>query len=173
MLPTTLIALLGAILLVSGPLRAAWARFPVNTALGWVAAIPLLLSLTWVFSLCTFITQFAHPWTQTTTVTDTLPTPVYSDIFTMHADGTAQTRLTLTSQNRYFGPSWSPDGRKIAFALSPGSEPSTLYLMNADGTNPVQLMVNTLRSESGTLLVNDELILLPSLTVCAQTSDFP
>jgi TolB protein len=72
-------------------------------------------------------------------VTDTLPTSVYSDIFTMHADGTAQARLTLTPQSEYFGPSWSPDGRKIAFALGPGSKPTSLYLMNADGTNLIQL----------------------------------
>ncbi len=138
-LPTTLIALLGAILLVGGPLRAAWLRFPASTVLGWAAVVPVLLSITWIVSLCMFMTQFAHPWTQATTVTDTTPTPVYSDISTMHADGTAQTRLTLNSSNGYFGPTWSPDGHKIAFALSLGSSPTNLYVMNADGTNPVRL----------------------------------
>ena len=139
LLPTTILALLGAILLVSGPLCATWWRFPSGAAPGWAGLFPLVLSLTWVFSLGTFQTQFAHPWTQVTTVTDTRLATVYSDVYTMRADGTAQTRLTRSSQDTNFGPSWSPDGRKIAFAFRSGSAPSNIYVMNADGTDTVPL----------------------------------
>ena len=58
--PTHLLLATGATLMVTGPLRAAWAR---STAPGDVlAALPLVLSLTFVLSLCTFFTQFAHPF---------------------------------------------------------------------------------------------------------------
>ncbi len=139
LLPTTLLALIGALLLVGGPLLAAWQRFPVGAAPGWKALFPAILSLACIFSLCTFLTQFAHPWTRTDTVTETMPAITYSDLYTMRADGTAQTRLTFDPQRNYFGPSWSPDGRRIAFSLGSGSGPFNLYTMNADGSNPVQL----------------------------------
>ncbi len=135
MLPTTLLALLGAILLVSGPLRAARLRFPADALPGWTGLFPALLALAWVFSLCTFLTQFAHPWTQAATVTTT-PSLLYSDLYTMRIDGTAQTRLTFQPRLNYFGPSWSPDGRKIAFSLGSGSGLFNLYVMNPDGTDP-------------------------------------
>lgn len=138
-LPTTLLALIGALLLVGGPLQEAWLHFPVGAAPGWKALFPVILSLACIFSLCTFLTQFAHPWTRTATVTDAMPTTIYSDLYTMRADGTAQTRLTFNPQSNYFGPSWSPDGRKIAFSLGSGSGSFNLYTMNADGSNPMQL----------------------------------
>ena len=145
-LPTTLIALLGAMLLVSGPLQAAWQRFPAGTAPGWVSLFPALLALAWVFSLATFLTQFAHPWRQVATVTDEAPTGIYSDLYTMQADGTRQLRLTLDPQRGYFGPSWAPDGRSIAFSLGSGSGPFNLYLMHADGSQPTQLTHLTLNA---------------------------
>src|SRR5579884_560841 len=138
-LPGALLFLIGALLLVGGPLLAAWQRFPVGAAPGWKALFPAILSLACIFSLCTFLTQFAHPWTRTDTVTETMPAITYSDLYTMRADGTAQTRLTFDPQRNYFGPSWSPDGRRIAFSLGSGSGPFNLYTMNADGSNPVQL----------------------------------
>ena len=43
---------------------------------------------------------------------------IYSKIYVMNADGSGQTRLTYTSPFDY-APSWSPDGRRIAFILVP------------------------------------------------------
>lgn len=59
----------------------------------------------------------------------------------MSADGSGATRLTGIA-GRFPGgaasPSWSPDGRKILFTGTIG-EQSDLYVMNADGSNWVNL----------------------------------
>jgi hypothetical protein len=63
--PTHLLLAAGIGLVVSGPLRAAWRR-PTNVLgvgwRGWVAQLPMLLSLTFTLSLLTLITQYAHPF---------------------------------------------------------------------------------------------------------------
>src|SRR5919201_3885658 len=62
--PTHLILALGMTLILTGPLRAAWRR--ADEAVGmWTAQWPMLLSLTFMFSMLTFFTQYAHPfgWT--------------------------------------------------------------------------------------------------------------
>jgi Tol biopolymer transport system component len=57
------------------------------------------------------------------------------DIYAMLADGTDTRRLTSTKENDGH-PTWSPDGRTIAFARS---APSRIYVMNADGTGAKRL----------------------------------
>ena len=65
----------------------------------------------------------------------------------MNADGSKPTRLTDGSGEETF-PHWSPDGKKIVYTsgrssfmwdalLGEGSY--EIYVMNADGSNPVQL----------------------------------
>lgn len=64
------------------------------------------------------------------------------DLFVITADGKNPKNLTwdLLQEDR---PSWSPDGRRIAYSASP--KPGlwfatfNIYVMNADGTNPVML----------------------------------
>jgi hypothetical protein len=61
--PTHLTLALGATLFVSGPWRAGWRR-PADQdehKPGWVVLLPQLLSVTFLLSLWTFMTQFAHP----------------------------------------------------------------------------------------------------------------
>ncbi len=55
-----------------------------------------------------------------------------SEIFVMNSDGTGVINL---SKNAWFDgwPSWSPDGRRIAFS-SNRSDPYQIYVMNADGS---------------------------------------
>ncbi|MGB7210342.1 MAG: FG-GAP-like repeat-containing protein [Pyrinomonadaceae bacterium] len=60
-----------------------------------------------------------------------------SEIYLMSADGSGQTRLTNNSFRDDF-PTWSPDGRTIAFMRQNGSI-SSINLMNADGTNQREL----------------------------------
>ena len=65
-----------------------------------------------------------------------------------NADGSGITRLTDLESGLALGPSWSPDGRQIAFtSLGTGDEDtssiyvmtSSIYVMNADGSNMKQL----------------------------------
>lgn len=61
--PTHLALALGAALIVAGPDRAASHRLSAGpTAARWIDALPALLSLAFLLSVITFITQFAHPW---------------------------------------------------------------------------------------------------------------
>lgn len=60
-------------------------------------------------------------------------------IHVMEADGSNVTMLT-TVQARDFTPVWSPDGAKIVFQSDRDGHPE-LYVMNANGTNPVRLTV--------------------------------
>ena len=57
------------------------------------------------------------------------------DLYTMRADGTGTRRLTSTKENDAH-PTWSPDGKSIAFARS---APSRIYVVNADGTGARRL----------------------------------
>ena len=70
-----------------------------------------------------------------------------AQIYVMNADGGNQTRLTVyqPNLNDCVEPTWSPDGTKIAFAstelLVDGgvSVPDDIYVMNADGSNLINL----------------------------------
>jgi hypothetical protein len=73
--PTHLILAVGMTLIISGPLRAGWRsladqREPVP---GWIALLPQLLSLTFVWSVWSFLTQFAHPLVDTWAATGYRP----------------------------------------------------------------------------------------------------
>jgi hypothetical protein len=52
----------GAVLMVGGPLRAAWQCSPSQARGNWVALLPMLLSLTFTLSLLTFFTEYANPF---------------------------------------------------------------------------------------------------------------
>ena len=66
------------------------------------------------------------------------------NIIRMNADGTGQVPLTstifpVTNET----PAWSPDGTKIAFTSNrTGIGRAEIWVMNADGTNPVRLTVS-------------------------------
>jgi dipeptidyl aminopeptidase/acylaminoacyl peptidase len=58
----------------------------------------------------------------------------YFDIYTMNADGTAQTDVSNNPGQSDFLPAWSPDGHKIAFEKHIADGFVHNYVMNADGT---------------------------------------
>ena len=72
-----------------------------------------------------------------------------SEIFVMNIDGSNQTRLTFfgnpNTNPQAAAPSYSPDGSKIVFQIAPAGSGhlAEIWLMNSDGTNPVQLTSNT------------------------------
>jgi WD40-like Beta Propeller Repeat len=67
--------------------------------------------------------------------------PTESNLFTMGADGSAQTQITSFNGDELY-PAWSPDGTKIAFQQDPGLHPE-IWSANADGSNLRQLTSNT------------------------------
>ncbi|MBC8077168.1 MAG: PD40 domain-containing protein [Chloroflexales bacterium] len=72
-----------------------------------------------------------------------------SDIYAMNTDGSGQQNLTNNSDtdNRY--PSWSPDGRYIAFFTDRDrKEIDQIYIMRADGEDERRLTVDTDQNDS-------------------------
>ena len=59
--PTHLLLFLGAGLILSGPLRAAWRRPDTTATRGWAAQLPLLISLAFVLMVFTSVTEYANP----------------------------------------------------------------------------------------------------------------
>jgi dipeptidyl aminopeptidase/acylaminoacyl peptidase len=71
---------------------------------------------------------------------------VQGEIYVMHPDGAGQRNLTR-SQYSETCPSFSPDGRRIAFSSIRDRVPNEvnfeIYVMNADGSNQTRLTQNT------------------------------
>ncbi len=61
------------------------------------------------------------------------------DIYVVNSDGTEQTNLTNTPDISEVSPTWSPDGRYIAYSDWRQDGSSDIMVMNADGSNPVAL----------------------------------
>ena len=59
------------------------------------------------------------------------------NLYKMNPDGSNLERLTQSEGNASY-PSWSPDGKKIAFNLHKNYK-DFIYIMNADGTNKIEL----------------------------------
>jgi len=63
-----------------------------------------------------------------------------TDVFTVRPDGTGVLRLTRTPDRNEFGPSWSPDGRRLAFWRTPAPFGfGSLWVMRADGSGQRRL----------------------------------
>ena len=62
------------------------------------------------------------------------------EIYVMNLDGTHIERLTASDSGDDY-PAWSPDGKKIAF-MSRREGNGEIYVMDADGDNPIRLTNN-------------------------------
>jgi hypothetical protein len=67
--PTHLLLATGIALVVAGPMRSTGHRLQTETA-DWRSLLPLILSITFLFSLFTFMTQFAYLLTDSWVLTD-------------------------------------------------------------------------------------------------------
>ena len=61
------------------------------------------------------------------------------EIYTMNADGSNVKRLTNNNPAHDTHPTWSPDDSRIAFASDRISGFNDIWVMNSDGTNPVNI----------------------------------
>jgi TolB protein len=63
------------------------------------------------------------------------------EIFSMKPDGSGRTNLTTNEKQNEWGPSWSPDGKQIAYC-SGTNDSYEIFIMNADGSNPQRITFN-------------------------------
>ena len=74
-------------------------------------------------------------------------------LYVMNSDGTGAHRITHTAGVEENRPSWSPDGKRIAYC-STASGGYRVWTVNADGSDPVQVRRDKLRSAD--LVVDDQ-----------------
>jgi Tol biopolymer transport system component len=66
------------------------------------------------------------------------------DVYTMNPDGSNVRQLTNLGPDRSASfESWSPDGKQIAFTITPANAPGQLWIMNADGSNQHSLLAES------------------------------
>ena len=70
------------------------------------------------------------------------------DIWTYQIEQDTLTRLTFEGENR--SPTWSPDGRRIAFSSARGNALTSVFVKAADGSGPAEMLYapTQLRTES-------------------------
>ena len=139
--PTHILLFGAGVLMTSGPLRAAWRRGD-GPSTPWVVRLPMVISIALVLSVLTAMSQFINPLVDPFAERASGPDTVFSELYTMNADGSRQTRLVATDRVHVFGPVWSPDGTRIAFAK--GTDAAFgVGVANADGSGSRALMPAT------------------------------
>jgi Tol biopolymer transport system component len=63
----------------------------------------------------------------------------HAEIYVVGADGSGERRLTRHATDRSYNPSWSPDGSHLAYYLEKGDGQDQVFVMRADGTDPVNV----------------------------------
>lgn len=62
-----------------------------------------------------------------------------TDIWMMDVESKKQFNLTNSEELIEYAPSWSPDGKQIAFQAAPPNDAYQIFIINADGAGPKQL----------------------------------
>lgn len=117
--PTHLILMVGGLLMVTGPLRAAWRAYAPGSAPGWAKLGPAIVATMLAYVIVMMFTQFAHPFVNRWAAAWHRGAPVPSEIYVMDADGSHQRRLVSDPSRRYEGYVLSPDGSRAAVAVGP------------------------------------------------------
>ena len=140
--PTHLVLAGAGILIVTGPLRAAW-RDPARGTRAWLARIPAVLSLALALSIFTGFTQFVHPLVDPWAEVSPFASTAQSEIYLVGADGARQTRLTISRGASDGSPAFSAGGAFIVFTRSrsiAGRDPvGDVFRMAADGSDVTRL----------------------------------
>jgi TolB protein len=63
-----------------------------------------------------------------------------TDLYSINPDGTNLRNLTQDAVQESWDGDWSPDGARFIYSSDPGGGDYTLYIRNADGTNPVRVL---------------------------------
>ena len=125
--PSRLLLPLGAILISSGPLRAAL-RSPGNRRARW----PVVISAGFVYLALGSLGALQpaqQPWLETAIN----PPDDDTEIWVMEADGSHQTRLIEAADGYEMGaPAWSPDGSEIAYTRTKSPERYTICCDDID-----------------------------------------
>jgi Tol biopolymer transport system component len=135
--PTRLLLPLGLVLVASGWLVGADVGGHRLGWLGVVSATTILGALG--FWIGTWHPVFS-PWSARSPLS---ATDLRTEIWTMHPDGSLQTRIVPTGSGEVSEPAWSPDGRQLVYAgwslAEDGSRLVNLWIANADGTGARQI----------------------------------
>lgn len=124
--PTHLLSFAGIAMLLLGPILN-----PEPPVRGVTGRAPATLCLALLLALGGGVTSFANPFAQVIG-SGPLPDPILAnpaELWSMHADGTMQTRLTDARREVATTPSWSRDGTRISHA-------SFRYLDGGDPRSP-------------------------------------
>lgn len=135
--PAHLLLAFSGILMLSGPVRAAWARYRAGEAHGWLNLGPALLTLTLCLAIMLFLTQFVNATNDNYAAASDQPSSTfYTDLYTINADGSSQTRLTSEADHSFWGGTWSPGGSQIVYTkgvVAQNNTEGSLYIRSVDG----------------------------------------
>lgn len=138
-IPILLACLTLALYAFSGDNDSADSATPVTPS-----AFPTVLNNTEIADVITSTSTFTNEVLPTTSPGDLV---IYSshrygtlNIFVTHIDGTSlRWQLTSDGNLNQTGPAWSPDGTRIAFYAYHGGGNADIYVMEADGSNIVNI----------------------------------
>ena len=142
--PTHLALALGAALVCSGPIRSVAYRYGEDAG-GWAHVGPAAIAAAAIAALVGFFTQYVQPLgadAVVSVVEKSDDAGVVDGLYMMDADGSHQSRLAPSASEDAFGPSVSPDGRRIVYRVAAaGSASSDLYVapIAGPGARPVRI----------------------------------
>ena len=147
--PSHLILALGGGLVLAGVLRSIAHQYDPRVC-GWKKLGPAILASVGVLMLLGFFTQYASPFSDNTMEAIMARyTPAGSALYSVRADGAAQTRLLSIAGTTLSGVAISPDARHIAYSSAQGNsgdERATIALANAIGSQAHTIVANGRRN---------------------------